>query len=209
MTSNQKNNKLLYILKICFHSYVPVLPYLSFLSFPFLLVCSSSNPQPLCFESFRSQYFQRLNYAGTPWWKLQMFFHHFSLSAGTAWPLPAVHSFLPHLHPPISLNPLPLIHLLPTCRALILALHICRSYCAAINDCNAIMGKWSCLCNPLTMSWEREGKKIHGCDREFQKALSFTTVFFLSLLQTSVSEARQAMRGFHSNGAQITLIANM
>lgn len=45
--------------------------------------------------------------------------------------------------------------------------------------------------------------------REFQKALSFTTVFFLSLLQTSVSEARQAMRGFHSNGAQITLTANM
>lgn len=34
MTSDQKNNKLLYILKICFHSYMPVLPYLSFLSFP-------------------------------------------------------------------------------------------------------------------------------------------------------------------------------
>lgn len=196
-----------------FSKYVlsPLCLSLSF--FPFLLVCSSSNPQPLCFESSRSQYFQRLNYAGTPWWKLQMFFHHFSLSAGTAWPLPAVHSFLPISIPlspcSFSLNPLPLIHLLPTCRVLFLALHICRSYCAAISDCDAIMGKWTCLCNSLTMSCEREKKNTWLWQREFQKALSFTTVFFLSLLQTSVSEARQAMRGFHSNGAQISLTANM
>lgn len=56
---------------------------------------------------------------------------------------------------------------------------------------------------------ERERKNTQVRKREFQKALSHTCVFFLSLLQTSASEARQAMRGFHSNGAQITLTANM
>lgn len=135
-----------------------VSPYFSFLSFSSVL---RPTPQPLCFESSRSLYFQRLNYAGTLWWKLQMFFHHFSLSAGTAWPLPAVHSFLPLLSMPLSQShhPLPLIHLLPTCRLLFLALPICRSYCVAISDCDEIMGKWTCLCNPLTMSWEWETEK--------------------------------------------------
>lgn len=65
----------------------------------------------------------------------------------------------PSLSPTLFLHPLPLIHLLPTCRVLFLALPICRSYCAAISDCDEIMGKWTCLYNPLTMSWEQETKK--------------------------------------------------
>lgn len=208
MTSDQKINKLLCILKICFHSYMPVLPYLSFLSFPSRLFFIQ--PPTTLLWILPESVLSATQLRRDPVVKITDVFPSFLPFRWDGLTTPCCPFLPPPSASPISLNPLPLIHLLPTCRALILALHICRSYCAAINDCNAIMGKWSCLCNPLTMSWEWEGKKNTWLwQREFQKALSFTTVFFLSLLQTSVSEARQAMRGFHSNGAQITLIANM
>lgn len=179
----EKNNKL------CSQNMVSVLRvslYLCFFSFSSVL---RPTPQPLCSESSWSLYFQRLNYAGTPWWKLQMFFHHFSLSAGTAWPLPAVHSspLHPSLPHSLSLHPLPLIHLLPPCRVLFLALPICRSYCVAISDCDEIMGKWTCLCNPLTMSWEREmkNKYLSVTERISESIVLYNCLFLVITANTS------------------------